>query len=212
MKPRLIVFASGTKDGGGSGFENLVTSRELDAQIVAVVSNHEHGGVRTRAEKLGIPFVYFAGPYDAAHYQKILADTGAEWAALSGWLKKVEGLDPKKTFNIHPALLSFENARFGGPGLYGHHVHERVVAALEAGEIAESGFTMHFATSEYDRGPIFFEYKVPITKDMSADEIAAAVNREEHRWQPKITNLVVHGEIRWDGSDPRSLVVPRNIT
>jgi len=212
MRPKIIVFASGTKEGGGSGFENLVTSPELDADILAVVSNHEHGGVRARAEKLGIPFIYFAGPCDAEHYRKIVTDSGAEWAALSGWLRKVEGLDPRKTFNIHPALLSFQNARFGGPGLYGHRVHDAVKAALDAGEIAESGFTMHFATSEYDRGPIFFEYRVPLTKGMSADEIASAVNREEHRWQPKITNLVVHGDIRWDGIDPHSLVVPRNIT
>ena len=212
MRPKLIVFASGSVEGGGSGFENLATSPELDAEILAVVSNHEHGGVRLRAEKLGIPFIHFAGPFDALHYQKILADTGAEWAALSGWLKRAMGLDPARTFNIHPALLSFENGRFGGPGLYGHRVHEAVKAALDAGEITESGFTMHFATADYDRGPIFFEHTVPLERGMSADEIAKAVNIEEHRWQPKITNLVVHGQISWDGEDPASLVVPRNIT
>src|SRR3569832_1289350 len=123
MRPKIIVFASGTKEGRRSGFENLVTSPELDADILAVKTNHEHGGVRARAEKLGIPFIYFAGPCDAEHYRKIVTDSGAEWAALSGWLRKVEGLDPRKTFNIHPALLSFQNARFGGPGLYGHRVH-----------------------------------------------------------------------------------------
>ena len=212
MRPKLIVFASGSVEGGGSGFENLATSPELDAEILAVVSNHEHGGVRLRAEKLGIPFIHFGGPFDALHYQKILADTGAEWAALSGWLKRAMGLDPARTFNIHPALLSFENGRFGGPGLYGHRVHEAVKAALDAGEITESGFTMHFATADYDRGPIFFEHTVPLERGMSADEIAKAVNIEEHRWQPKITNLVVHGQISWDGEDPASLVVPRNIT
>lgn len=212
MRPKLIVFASGSVEGGGSGFENLATSPELDAEILAVVSNHEHGGVRLRAEKLGIPFIHFAGPFDALHYQKILADTGAEWAALSGWLKRAMGLDPARTFNIHPALLSFENGRFGGPGLYGHRVHEAVKAALDAGEITESGFAMHFATADYDRGPIFFEHTVPLERGMSADEIAKAVNIEEHRWQPKITNLVVHGQISWDGEDPASLVVPRNIT
>lgn len=47
--PKLIIFASGTEDGGGSGFENLVTSKDLDADVVTVVSNHEHGGVRVRA-------------------------------------------------------------------------------------------------------------------------------------------------------------------
>ncbi|MCE9541649.1 hypothetical protein K8R03_03800 [Candidatus Kaiserbacteria bacterium] len=207
-RPSLIVFASGSATGGGSGFENLVTSPALDADIVAVVSNHEHGGVRERAERLGVPFIFMPAPYDAASYLTILRDTGAEWAALSGWLKKVIGLDSAKTFNIHPALLSFENGRFGGPGLYGHHVHDAVKAALDAGEISESGPTMHFSTDEYDRGPIFFEYRIPLTKEMTADDIAHAVNAAEHEWQPKITNMVIHGEISWNGKDAPSLKVP----
>jgi len=213
-QPNLIIFASGTKDGGGSGFENLATSEELDADIVAVVSNHERGGVRERAERLGVAFIHFPGPYDANGYSNVLqnVETKEMWVALSGWMRKVEGLDPSRTFNIHPALLSFDHGRFGGKGMYGHHIHVAVKAALDAGEITESGFSMHFVTEAMDRGPVFFEYRVPIHKGMSADDIAAAVNKKEHRWQPKITNMVVHGEIRWDGKDPSSLVVPANIT
>lgn len=214
MKPKLIVFASGSAYGGGSGFENLVQhSRggDLDADIVAVVSNHENGGVRARAHRLGVPFVFFSGPYDAGSYQFIVNRAGAEWIALSGWLRHVSGLDPAKTFNIHPALLSFQSGRFGGPGFYGSRVHEAVKQALDRGEITESGFSMHFATAEFDRGPVFFEYRVPLTQGMSAEDIAHAVNIEEHRWQPKVTNLVVHGEIRWNGKDPKTLVVPSNI-
>jgi len=208
--PQLIVFASGTKDGGGSGFENLVThSRggDLDAEIVAVVSNHEHGGVRERADRLGVPFIYFPGPYDPEHYQKIVSDSGAEWIALSGWLKLVHGLDPARTFNIHPAPLSF-----GGNKMYGHDLHEAIADALAKGEISKSAVAMHFVTEEYDRGPVFFEYPVPLTKGMTAEQIQKAVNVVEHQWQPKITNMVVHGEIRWNGKDPASLIVPANLT
>ena len=67
---------------------------------------------------------------------------------------------------------------------------------------------MHFVTDEYDRGPIFFEYRIPLRKGMSAQEIQTAVQAVEYEWQPKVTNMVVHGEIRWDGKDPKSLVVP----
>ncbi len=237
-KPKLLVFASGTATGGGLGFENLATSSDLEADIVAVVSNHEHGGVRARAERLGIPFVYFPGPYDAEHYASVLQKTGITnpWVALSGWLKLVKGLDPARTFNIHPALLSHLGGRFGGKGMYGRALHEAVKAAFDAGpvrgksrrsvgtgvqkgrasngagEITESGFTMHFVTDEYDRGPAFFEHRVPLTPGMTADDIVAAVNKAEHQWQPKITNMVVHGQIRWDGKDPKSLVVPEGIT
>ena len=71
MRPKLLIFASGTKDGGGAGFENLVNAARagtLDAEIVAVVSNHEHGGVRERAERLGIPFNHFPGTKEDKNY------------------------------------------------------------------------------------------------------------------------------------------------
>jgi phosphoribosylglycinamide formyltransferase-1 len=213
-KPKLVIFASGTKDGGGSGFENLVTSAELDAEILGVISNNENGGVRMRADRLGAPFIYFSGPFNEVGYHAVLDKTGVKqgriWAALSGWLKKVEGLDPASTINIHPALLSGANRRFGGPGLYGHHVHGAVKQALDAGEIRETGISMHFVTKEYDGGPIFFEYRVALREGMNVDEIAQEVNQVEHVWQPKITNMVIHKEISWDGKDPKSLKVPAN--
>ena len=237
-KPKLLVFASGTKDGGGSGFENLVLSEDLDAEIVGVVSNHESGGVRRRAELLGIPFVHFnptehsnilknVGMSESASgnnsYKKVVEESGAEWVALSGWFKFVSGLDPAKIINIHPALLSQlggpsprrsglrprEGGRFGGEGMYGRHIHEAVKAVIDSGEIKESGFTMHFVTDDIDRGPAFFEFRVPISVGTPADEIARMVNNAEHEWQPKITNMVVHQEIKWDGKDPKSMVVPR---
>ena len=210
-KPKLLIFASGTVGGGGSGFENLVASSELDADIVAVVSNHEQGGVRKRAEQLGVPFIYFNGPFDAEHYRTIVADSGAEWVALSGWMKQVVGLDPARTFNIHPAPLSYKGGHFGGSGMYGHNLHQKIAEALERGEIAESAVAMHFVTDAIDGGPVFFERAVPLTKGMTGEEIQKAVNVAEHEWQPKITNLVVHGHIHWDGEDPASLIVPKNL-
>jgi len=210
-KPKLIIFASGSKDGGGSGFENLVLAQKkgiLEAEIVAVVSNNENGGVREKADYLGVRFIYFPKPWSAEFYQSIVENSGAEWVALSGWLKLVKGLDQRKTFNIHPALLSQLNGRFGGVGMYGHHVHEAVRKSLYSGEISESGFSMHFVTDEYDRGPVFFEFRVPISKEMTSEEIGLAVNSAEHGWQPKITNMVIHNNISWDGKSPNSLVVP----
>jgi folate-dependent phosphoribosylglycinamide formyltransferase PurN len=243
--PRLAIFAAGEKynpeleqqgkpQSGGSGFEKLVEARDsgvLVAEIVVVVSNHEHGGVREKADRLGIPFVYFPKPWNAENYQRIVRESGAEWVALSGWIKLVKtrcvgglfwwfwsllsliglnkGLDPRKLFNIHPALLSQLNGRFGGKGKFGHHVHDAKKTALDAGEINESGPTMHFVTNEYDRGPAFFELAIPLVSSMTAYEIGKAVNQVEHVWQPRITNMVIHGEISWDGVNPNSLQVPK---
>jgi len=206
-KPRLLVFASGSATGGGSGFEKLVVaSREgiLDAEITAVVSNYENGGVKSRAGNLQIPFVYFPRPWIKERYQEITRGLSFDFVALSGWLKLVFGLDPRTTFNIHPGPLP----DFGGQGMYGHHVHEAVLKAYRDGVITHSAVSMHFITDEYDRGPVFFRMPVEIFPDDTADDIGARVNKAEHRWQPRITNLVVNGEISWDGKDPKSMRVP----
>ena len=214
--PRLVIFATGGKTGGGSGFQKLVEATragELRAEIVAVVSNHPKGGVHDRAKKLGVPFVYFPGPFDVEHYQQGVRDLKADFVALSGWLKLVKGLDPRTTFNIHPGPLP----RFGGPGFYGHHVHEAVLAAYKKGQITHSEVSMHFVTDptspeDYDKGPVFFRFPVPLDMHDTADSIAQRVNAVEHEYQPQITDLVVQGHITWDGVDPDSLVVPAGYT
>ncbi len=205
-KPKLIIFSSGSKTGGGSGFENLVNASRnqiLDAEIVAVVSQHENGGVRERADRLGIPFVHFTSPWTAERYQEIVK--GAEFVALSGWLKLVTGLDPRTTFNIHPGPLP----KFGGEGMYGHRVHEAVIGAYRRGEVTHSAVTMHFVTEEYDKGPVFLSVPIEIRIDETAETLAFRVNQAEHKYQPIATNDVLSGKIRWDGKDPKSLVVPR---
>lgn len=205
--PKLIIFASGSKTGGGSGFQKLVEATAtgvLEAEIVGVASNHSTGGVYERAQKLGVPFTHFPGPWEADGYRRVVEQSGADFVSLSGWLKLVKGLDPRKTFNIHPGPLP----RFGGPGLYGHHVHEAVREAFERGELEFSEVSMHFVTDEYDRGPVFFRLPVPLKKGDTADDIGSRVNQAEHQYQAHITNLVVSGQICWDGSDPKSLRVP----
>lgn len=115
----------------------------------------------------------------------------------------VVGLDAKTTFNIHPGPLP----KYGGAGMYGHHVHEAVMEAYKRGEIKCSGITMHFVTDDkqYDRGPIFFECQVPIKPLDTAETLAKRVNEAEHKWQPVITNKMVTGEISWDGINRDSL-------
>ncbi|MBP9816847.1 MAG: hypothetical protein KBD05_02360 [Candidatus Pacebacteria bacterium] len=202
MKPRLLILASGTPDGGGSGFENLVKNVTA-ADIVGVVSNNENGGVRERADRLGVPFIYFPGPYTAENYQKIVNEAGADFVALSGWLKLVAGLDPRTTFNIHPGPLP----EFGGKGLWGRFVHEAVLKAYQEGRITESAVSMHFVTPEFDEGPVFFSHPVPILPEDTPDTLAERVQAAEKEWQPQITDKVVRGEVTWDGEHKDSLHV-----
>jgi phosphoribosylglycinamide formyltransferase 1 len=213
LKKKILVFASGSASGGGSGFEKLVLASRggpLCADIVGVVSNHAEGGVRARADMLGVPFIHFPQPWSAESYQKIAAASGADFFALSGWLKLVCGLDSKTrfnartVFNIHPGPLP----AFGGPGMYGHHVHEAVIEAFRRGDVTHSAVSMHFVTEGYDRGPVFFQIKVEIARGDTPETLAARVNQREHLYQPMITDYVVNGRINWDGVDSRFLRYP----
>lgn len=206
-KPNLLIFASGTKDGGGSGFEALVDAQRhglLDANILGAVTQYRFGGVRRIAEMNGIRFLHFPGPYDALNYSYVIrTHMGRGWVALSGWTKKMEGHDPKKTFNIHPARFAF-----GGQGMYGIHVHQAVIDAYQKGLIKDTAFCMHFVTEEYDQGPVFFEHPIPIYDTDTPLVLQERVKTYEHIFQWSITNLVIHEKISWDGKDPDSLIVP----
>lgn len=201
---KLLIFASGDAEGGGSGFQKLVEAamyRFMKVKIVGVVSNHAKGGVYNRAKKLGVPFFYFNGPWTAENYQRLFSKTDADFVALSGWIKKVVGLSPRTTINIHPGPLP----AFGGKGMFGHHVHEAVIAAFKRGEIKQTQVCMHFVTEQYDQGPIFFRFNIDILNEDTAETLAARVNRVEHEFQAYFTNRVINGDIFWDGEDPTSL-------
>ncbi len=200
--PSILVFASGTKTGGGSGFETMVRASRtrpptLDAWICAVVTNHFGGGVWQKAEALGVRAAYWGGPYLAQGYQNFVKYFNADYVMLSGWLKLAAGLDPARTINIHPGPLP----RFGGPKIYGHYVHEAVMAAYRRGEITHSAVTMHFVDAAYDRGPTLFALPVPIEPNDTPETLAAKVNQAEHEWQPRVLNYVVHGQVRLVGKE-----------
>jgi phosphoribosylglycinamide formyltransferase 1 len=211
-KPKILVFASGTKKGGGSGFANLVRAScdgRLDADIVGVVSNHADGGVRTHATALNIPFTHFPPPWNKTEYQRITKESGAEFFACSGWLKLIVGLNPntafnaRTVFNIHPGPASIP---YKGVGMYGVHVHRKIMQDYGTKKITHSAVSMLFVTEgEHDAGPVFFNLPVPIHPDDTFETLEDRIHMVEHLYQPLITNLVVHRHITWDGVNLRSL-------
>jgi phosphoribosylglycinamide formyltransferase-1 len=88
-----------------------------------------------------------------------------------------------KIINIHPALLP----KYGGKGMYGHYVHEAVVAAKET----ESGITIHYVDENYDEGQIIFQTKCEVLPDDSAEEVAKKVHLLEYRYFPEIIEQIV---------------------
>ena len=70
----------------------------------------------------------------------------------------------------------------GGKGMYGHHVHEAVIAAGEK----ESGITIHYVNDHYDQGAIIFQAKCPVLPTDTPDDLAARVHELEYRYFPQI--------------------------
>jgi len=195
-KPNILVLASGDKNGGGSGFQEMVERSRtnppiLDANIVAVVSNHSSGGVYKKALALKIPFIFFTGPFEAKDYQYMVARFDADYIMCSGWLKPVRGLPERMTINIHPGPLP----KFGGPGLYGHHVHEAVIAAFRRGEITQSAVSIHFVNDEYDKGVGIVRIPVLIRPEDDASSLATRVLKVEHNYQSLVLNEIIQKKI-----------------
>lgn len=196
MKKRILVFASGDRNGGGSGFQEMVERSRasppiLDADIIGVVSNHPQGGVYQKAKALDIPFVHFKKPFEAAKYQKLVEKFKADYVMCSGWLKPIAGLPEKMVINIHPAPLP----EFGGPGMYGHHAHEAVIAAYKAGKIKQSAVSIHFVNDKYDAGVGIVRIPVLIRPEDTSETLAARVLKVEHNYQSLVLNEIVNNRI-----------------
>lgn len=198
---KILVFASGDQIGGGSGFQTMVESSRtkpaiLKAKIIGVVSNHAQGGVFQKAQSLGVPFMHFPKPFTAEKYQRIVEEFNPDYIMCSGWLKPVRGLDENMVINIHPGPLP----RFGGKGMYGHHVHEAVIAAYKRGEITQSAVSLHFVNEEYDKGLGIVQIPVLIRPDDTAETLAARVLTVEHNHQSPVLNEIIHKRIFPNGN------------
>ena len=85
--------------------------------------------------------------------------------------------------NTHPSLLP----KFGGKGMYGHHVHEAVVKNKEK----KSGATVHFADENYDTGSIVLQQEVALEGGENHEEVARKVLLIEHDIFPKAIKKVI---------------------
>lgn len=179
---KIAIFASGS----GSNAENIIQYFAQKPQfcVKSVFCNVPDAYVLERAKKYRIPsFVFnreeFRNP-DKVFRQ--LQEQEIDFIVLAGflWLMPsfITAVWPNKIVNIHPALLP----AYGGKGMYGHHVHEAVIAAGEK----ESGITIHYVNDHYDQGAIIFQAKCPVLPTDTPDDLAARVHELEYRYFPQI--------------------------
>ena len=192
---RIAVLVS----GGGTNLQALIDAEDAgrqvytetnvisvsDYKIVLVVADRKCFALE-RARKHNIPASLVSPSADVSRTERrrhisdqVLAlarEYQADALVLAGFLTIMSG--PVITeyagriVNLHPALLP----KFGGPGMWGHHVHEAVLAAGET----ESGCTIHLVDSGCDSGPILLQKKVPVLPGDTADALAARISGEEH--------------------------------
>ena len=178
MTMRVAVAVS------GRGSNLLALLRALGpaapARVVLVLSDRSDAGALDHAREHGVPAEVLSDPTDAAEWLTRLERHGTELVVLAGYLKLVPApviaRFRDRILNIHPALLP----AFGGKGMYGHRVHEAVLAS----GARESGATVHLVDEAYDRGPVLGQVRVPVLPDDTPDRLAARVLEVEHRLLP----------------------------
>ncbi|MFC4231924.1 phosphoribosylglycinamide formyltransferase [Parasediminibacterium paludis] len=184
---QIAIFASGAGSNAAKIIEHLQHNQYIKVKLV--VCNKPEAGVLAIAELNNIETLliekepFFRG--DA--YVNILKAKQIDFIVLAGFLWKVPAAlikaYPDKIINIHPALLP----KYGGKGMYGHFVHEAVVANGET----ESGITIHYVNENFDEGKHIFQASCAVTKADTPDTVAAKIHQLEHLHFPRIVEEVV---------------------
>lgn len=185
---RLAIFVS----GGGTNCENIIRHFQGNehVSIPIVVSSSADAYAITRAHNLGVATTVITRKQLNEEPDRVFAATeGCDYIILAGFLPKVPEYlierFPNRIINIHPALLP----KFGGKGMWGHHVHEAVKAAGET----ESGITIHYVNAELDQGEHIAQYSTPLSPDDTAADIADKVHVLEMKYFPNVIEKVIFG-------------------
>ena len=186
-KINVAVFVS----GGGTNCENLIRyfQHSETVNIALVVSNKADAYALVRAERFDIPttVVPKAELNNPDVMMPLMQRYDIQFIVLAGFLPLVPDylIDayPRRIINLHPALLP----KFGGKGMWGHHVHEAVKAAGEK----ETGMTVHYVTPVCDGGEIIAQYRTALSPNDSVDDIAEKEHQLEMEFFPKVVEEVL---------------------
>jgi len=184
---RIAILAS----GNGSNAENIIRyfAEKKTAMVSLILSNKAEAYVIERAKNNNIPFFVFTTLQmrESDVVLEKLKEYKTDYIVLAGFLLKIpENIlrsYPDKIINIHPALLP----KYGGKGMYGDFVHEKVIQEKEK----ESGISIHFVNEKYDEGEIIFQAKCSIEDSDSPATLAKKVHELEYRYFPEIIEKVI---------------------
>ncbi|MBT4763129.1 MAG: phosphoribosylglycinamide formyltransferase [Bdellovibrionaceae bacterium] len=178
---RIAIFSS----HNGSNFQKIVQACEegnLNAQVVKLYCNNQDAYVLERAKDLSIPSVLIPQSQWNSFVDwdqfvsSDLIESQVQWVVLAGFMKKI---GPKtiqafenKIINTHPSLLP----KYGGVGMYGHKVHEAVIANKET----QSGITVHYVSENFDEGPVIAQKVIEVYGDDTANSLSERLKAIEN--------------------------------
>jgi formyltetrahydrofolate-dependent phosphoribosylglycinamide formyltransferase len=186
----IAIFASGTGNNAKKIIAYFTGNQHI--KIDLIVCNKPGAGVLQVAADNNIDVLLIDKEQFTSGdgYTAALKSKGIDFIILAGFLWKLPPVlinaYPQRIVNIHPALLP----KYGGTGMYGHHVHEAVLAASDA----ESGITIHYVDELYDHGSIIFQAVCKVEAGETAASLAQKVHTLEHTHYPKvIEKLLIPG-------------------
>lgn len=186
----IAIFVSGS----GSNCENIICyfSNRNDVNIKLVISNRADAYALVRAKNLNVESVVIPKSDFGKQTEvlNLLRNHEINFIVLAGFLLMIPdwliNAYPRRMINLHPALLP----KFGGKGMYGHHVHEAVKAAGET----ETGMTVHWVSNVCDGGEIIEQFRTPLTPNDTPDTIADKEHVLEMEHFPQIIERVLQAE------------------
>lgn len=187
-KIRLALFVT----GGGTNCENIIKYFQNDptVEIPIVVSSRSDAYAIVRAQNLGVKTTVITRQQLNDDSDLVMNTIeGCDYIILAGFLPKVPeyliNKFPNHIINIHPALLP----KYGGKGMWGHHVHEAVKAAGET----ESGITIHYVNNELDQGEHIAQFSCQLSPEDTPEDIADKVHVLEMAHFPQVIEKVIKG-------------------
>ena len=184
----IAIFVSGS----GSNCENIIRyfAHNDHIQVSLVISNKADAYALQRAKNLNVPAVVLSKKelQQQDIMMPLLQQYDIQFIVLAGFLVMIpdyliEAFD-HRMINLHPALLP----KYGGKGMWGHHVHEAVKAAGET----ETGMTVHYVSNVCDGGEIIAQFSTPIDPDDTPDTIAAKEHELEMRHFPPVIEQLIN--------------------
>lgn len=188
-----IAFLASHNGSAARAIAGACLDGELPAHPVMLVSNNEGSNALKWAKELRLKTALVNAGNSAdpdAAIAGLFEDAGIDIVVCSGYMKLI---GPKTIaaahgaiLNVHPALLP----RHGGKGMYGRHVHQAVFDNKES----ETGITIHLVDSEYDRGRILSQKRLPVSGS-SVEEIEEMVKAAEPDFYIETLGRILSGEL-----------------